>query len=55
MVLSIKGNIKYDPKYKMVFVSSVKNINNLLENREDIISEKEVKKIIKKFKDLVTK
>ncbi len=55
VVLSIKGNIKYDPKYKMVFVSNVNNINNLLENQEDALSEKEVKKIIKKLKDRVTK
>ena len=55
VVLSIKGNIKYDPKYKMVFVSSIKNINNLLEDREDTLSEKEVRKIVKKLKGHVTK
>jgi len=55
VVLSIKGNIKYDPKYKMVFVSSIKNINNLLENQEDVLSDKEVKKIVKKLKGHVTK
>ena len=55
VVLSIKGNIKYDPKYKMVFVASIKNIDNLLENREDALSEKEVKKIVKKLKGRVTK
>ena len=55
VVLSIKGNIKYDPKYKMVFVASIKNINKFLENREDALSEKEVKKIVKKLKGHVTK
>jgi len=55
VVLSIKGNIKYDPKYKVVFVASIKNINRFLENREDALSEKEVKKIVKKLKGHVTK
>ena len=55
VVLSIKGNIKYDPKYKVVFVSSIKNINNFLENREEALSDKEVKKIIKKLIGHVTK
>ena len=39
----------------MVFVSNVNNINKLLENQEDPLSEKEVKKIIKKLKGHVTK
>ena len=55
VVLSIKGNIPYDPKYKVVFVANIKNINNFLENREDTLSDKEVKKIVKKLKDHVTK
>ena len=55
VVLSIKGNIKYDPNYKVVFVSSIKNINKFLENREDALTEKEVKKIVKKLKGHVTK
>ena len=55
VVLSIKGNIRYDPKYKMVFVSGIENINNLLEDREDALSEKEVGKIVKKLKGYVTK
>lgn len=55
VVLSLKGNIKYDPNYKIVLVSDVSGINKLLENREDVLSEKEVKKIIKKLKGNVTK
>ncbi len=55
VVLSIKGNIKYDPKYKVVFVANINNINKLLENRQDVLSEKQVKKIVKKLKDRVTK
>ncbi len=55
VVLSIKGNIKYDPKYKMVFVANINNINKFLENRNDALSDKEVRKIVKKLKDRVTK
>ncbi len=55
VVLSIKGNIKSDPNYKMVFTSDVKNINNFLEKQNDTLTEKEVKKIIKKLKNRVTK
>ena len=55
VVLSIKGNIKYDPKYKVVFVANINNINKFLENREDTLSDKEVKKIVKKLKGRVTK
>ena len=55
VVLSIKGNIKYDPNYKVVLVSSMQNINRLLEKRDDVLSEKEVKKYVKKIKGHVTK
>jgi len=55
VVLSIKGNIKYDPNYKVVFVANIENINNFLEKRQDSLSEKEVKKIVKKLKGKVTK
>ena len=39
----------------MVFVSGIENINNFLEDREDALSEKEVRKIVKKLKGHVTK
>ena len=39
----------------MVFVSGIENINNLLEDRGDALSEKEVGKIVKKLKGHVTK
>jgi len=55
VVLSIKGNIKHDPKYKMVFVSNINNINKFLENQNNALSDKEVVKIVKKLKDSVTK
>ena len=55
VVLSIKGNIKYDPNYKVVFVANINNINKFLENRNNALSDKEVAKIVKKLKDSVTK
>ena len=55
VVLSIKGNIKHDPKYKMVWVADIKNINTFLEKQKDALSEKEVQTVIKKLKDHVTK
>jgi len=55
LVLSIKGNIKYDPKYKPVFVSSLDRINQFIENRENSLSEKDVRKYVKKLKGHVTK
>jgi hypothetical protein len=55
VVLSIKGNISYDPAYKVVFVASLNNINKFLQDREEVLTEKEVKKIIKKLKGHVTK
>ncbi len=55
VVLSIKGNIQHDPKYKTVFVSDISKINNLLENQEDALSDKEVKRIVKELKDHVTR
>ena len=39
----------------MVFVSDINKINKLLENQEDTLSDKEVKKIVKKLKSHVTK
>ena len=55
LVLSIKGNIKYDPKYKSVFVSSLDRINQFIQNREDSLSDKDVRKYVKKLKGHVTK
>lgn len=55
VVLSIQGNIKYDPKYKMVFVANMGNIRNFLENRDEILSDKDVANTIKKLKGRITK
>ena len=55
IVLSIKGNIKQDPDYRIVFVTDIENINKFLENRKDVLSEKEVHRIVHRIKKYVTK
>jgi len=55
VLLSIQGNMKYDPKYKHVLVSNLNSINNFIENRQDELSEKDVKKIVGRLKHYITK
>ncbi len=55
VLLSIKGNLLYDKNYRSVFVSSLYGINQFLEKRQDAMSEKEVQKVVKFLKSLVTK
>jgi len=55
VLLSIKGNLPYNKNYRSVFVSSLSQIDGFLNRREDILSEKEVKKIVKDLKWFVTK
>ena len=50
VLLSISGNIHYNNNYKTVFVSSLEKINEFLENRHDVLSEKDVQKIVKNLK-----
>ena len=54
MLLSIQGNMEYNNNYRSVFVSSLEKINGFFENRQDVLSEKEVKKIIDSLKHYVT-
>lgn len=54
VLLSIKGNLQYNQNYPAVFVSSLNRINQFLEQRQDILSEKEVEKIVKNLKNYVT-
>lgn len=54
VLLSIQGNMQYNNNYRAVFVSSLEKINGFLENREDVLSEKEVKKIVDNLKHYVT-
>jgi len=55
VLLSIKGNLSYNENYRSVFVSSLDRINSFLERRQDILSEKEVKKVVKDLKWFVTR
>jgi hypothetical protein len=54
ILLSIKGNLQYNERYRSVYVSSLDKINSFLERRKDIMSEKEVKNIVKDLKGHVT-
>ena len=47
--------MQYNTNYRAVFVSSLEKINGFLENRQDVLSEKEVKKIIDNLKYYVTR
>jgi len=55
VLLSIQDNIQYNENYRAVFVSSLEKINGFLENREEVLSEKEVKKIVDNLKYYVTR
>jgi len=55
VLLSTRGSFEYNKNYRAVFVSSLNRINNFISNRDDSISEKDVKKIIGKLKHCVTK
>ena len=55
VLLSIQGNIKYDPGYKYVSVSNLNEINHFIENRQERFSEKDVERIVNRIKDYVTK
>ena len=47
--------MQYNNNYRAVFVSSLEKINGFLENREDVLSENEVKKIVGDLKHYVTR
>ncbi len=54
VVLSIRGNIKYDPRYRLVFAANLHNINEFLRGRADVLNDKDVQKIVAKLKPYVT-
>ena len=54
VLLSIQGEMKYDPNCKFVYVSNLHKINYFIENRREELSEKEAKKIVKMLKNHVT-
>ena len=54
VLLSIRGNLKYNEKYRLVYVSSIDSINQFLEKRQDTLNEKEVEKIVNELERYVT-
>ena len=55
VLLSIQTKMPYNKKYKSVFVSDLDRINYFLQNRNEVLSDKDVEKNIKKLKNQVTK
>jgi|APSaa5957512535_1039671.scaffolds.fasta_scaffold08552_4 hypothetical protein len=55
MVLAIQGNIPSDPNFKFVSTSSLKYINEFLQNRPEEFSDKDVERIVGRLKGHVTK
>ena len=54
VLLSIRGNLKYNEKYRLVYVSCIDSINQFLEKRQDTLNEKEVEKIVNELERYVT-
>jgi len=54
VLLSIRGNLKYNEKYRPVYVSSIDSINQFLEKRQDTLNEKEVERIVNELERYVT-
>ena len=54
VLLSIRGNLQYNEKYRLVYVSSIDSINQFLEKRQDSLNEKEVEKIVNELERYVT-
>jgi len=50
VLLSMRGNIKYDPSYKYVSVTSFNEINRFIENRQERFSNKEVQRLVDRIK-----
>jgi len=55
VLLSIQGNINYDPDYGYVKVKSLNNINYFLQNKEEQFSDKDVNRLIGRVKGDITK
>ena len=54
VLLSIRGNISYDKQYRVVFVSSLDRINQFIKKRQDVLSIKEVQKLVDELEFDVT-
>ncbi|MEX2059768.1 MAG: nuclease-related domain-containing protein, partial [Nitrosopumilaceae archaeon] len=55
VLLSIQGNMRYDPNYKFVNVCDLNRINYFIENRKEQLSDKDVEKLVNMLKNHVTK
>jgi len=54
LLLSVKGNLEYNKRYRSVFVTNLDKINYFLTSKQTILSEKEIKNIVKDLKGHVT-
>jgi len=54
VLLSIQGNMRYDRKYKFVNVCNLDSINYFIQNRKEVLSDKDVKKLVNMMKDHVS-
>ena len=55
VLLTIQGNMVYNPSYKFVAVKDLININSFIQKRKDEFSDKEVQRIVDRIKGHVTK
>ena len=46
VLLSVQGNMEFDYDYKFVNVKNLNNINSFIENRRQLFSDKEVKRVV---------
>jgi len=54
VLLSIQDNMPYNENYRAVYVKNLDKINYFLENRGEVLSDNNVKKIVRKLEDYVT-
>lgn len=54
VLLSIQGNMRYDPNYKFVNVTNLDRINYFIENRREELSDEDVQKLVKMLKNHVS-
>jgi len=54
VLLSLRCDMPYNRKYKAVFVSNLDRINYFIQNRNGVLSDNDVRKIVGKLRDHVT-
>lgn len=55
VLITIQGNMKYDPAYKYVAVRDLSNINSFIQKRKERFTDKQVKRIVGRLKGSVTR